>query len=187
MPGTETTRTERVADVTNDPPPAPTMRRRARKQARLVRQVRVRAVAGGEVRPSRGEVPVSIPSYRYATKEEFDREWLMAQWGPNDPDGPTVIMNADAPMLLEAIAYHQESIPAVHSEEIQKIVKEVYGEVAVAKIAHSEKLAARGVTEEELEPFRSDEALTIALMGLTAEKSLISQRLGRLGRKKSAA
>ena len=156
MPGTETTGTERVADVTNHPPPAPTMRRRARKQARLVRQVRVRAVAGGDGQAVEREVPVSIPSYRYATKEEFDREWLMAQWGPNDPDGPTVIMNADAPMLLEAIAYHQEQYPAVHSEEIQKIVKEVYGEVAVAKI----------VTPRSLQPAalqrRSSSSITAA-------------------------
>jgi hypothetical protein len=164
------------------------MRRRQRKNARLIRQVRARAVSGGNGQAVEREVPVSIPSYRYATKEEFDREWLMAQWAPNDPDGPTVILNADAPMLLESIAYHQEQYPAVHSEEIQKIVKDVYGEVAVAKIAHSEKLAARGVSEEDLEQqYRSDQALTIALMGLMAEESLISQRLGRLGRKKSAA
>jgi hypothetical protein len=179
---------EEVADVTDNSTPIPIKRRRHRKHARLIRQVRARAVIGGNGQAVEKEVPVSIPSYRYATKEEFEREWLMAQWAPNDPDGPTVILNADAPMLLEAIAYHQEQYPAVHSEEIQNIVKAVYGEVAVAKIAHSEKLAARGVTEEDLEQqYRSDEALTIALMGLMAEESLISQRLGRLGRKKAAA
>jgi hypothetical protein len=32
--------------------------------------------------------------------------------------------------------------------------------------------------------YRSDEALTIALMGLIAEESLISQRLARLGRRR---
>ena len=40
-----------------------------------------------------------------APAEEFDREWLIAQWAPNDPDGPTVILNADAPMLLEAFGF----------------------------------------------------------------------------------
>jgi hypothetical protein len=181
--------TENVAEKTETPhAPEPSKRRRYRKQARLVRQVRPRAVAGGDGQAVEREVPVSIPSYRYATKEEFEREWLMAQWAPNDPDGPTVILNSDAPMLLEAITYHQEQYPVVHAEEIQDIVKAVYGEVAVAKIAHSEKLAARGVSEEELEEtYRSDEALTIALMGLMAEESLIAQRLGKLGRKKSAA
>jgi hypothetical protein len=32
--------------------------------------------------------------------------------------------------------------------------------------------------------YRSEQALTIALMGLMAEESLIAQRLGKLGRKK---
>jgi hypothetical protein len=66
-------------------------------------------------------------------------------------------------------------------------VKITYGEVAVCKIAHSQKLA-RTVPEEELdETYRSEAALTLALMGLLAEESLIAQRLGRLGRKKNAA
>jgi hypothetical protein len=45
----------------------------------------------------------------------------------------------------------------------------------------------RLVSEHELkETYRSEEALMIALMGLLAEESLIAQRLGRLGRKRSA-
>jgi hypothetical protein len=35
--------------------------------------------------------------------------------------------------------------------------------------------------------YRSEQALTIGLMGLLAEESLIAQRLGRLGRKKPEA
>ena len=35
--------------------------------------------------------------------------------------------------------------------------------------------------------YRSEQALTIGLMGLLAEESLIAQRLGRLGRKKPLA
>jgi hypothetical protein len=62
------------------------------------------------------------------------------------------------------------------------------GEVAVCKIAHSQKLAAH-VSDEELdEQYRSEAALTISLMDLMAEESLIAQRLGRLGpRKRNAA
>jgi hypothetical protein len=62
----------------------------------------------------------------------------------------------------------------VFAEEVEKIVKETYGEVAVCKIAHSQKLVAHV-------------ALTVSLMGLLAEETLIAQRLGKLGRKKSAA
>jgi hypothetical protein len=35
--------------------------------------------------------------------------------------------------------------------------------------------------------YRSEQALTIALMGLLAEESLIAQRLAKLGRKKNSA
>jgi hypothetical protein len=35
--------------------------------------------------------------------------------------------------------------------------------------------------------YRNEAALTIALMGLLAEESLIAQRLGKLGRKKVTA
>jgi hypothetical protein len=44
------------------------------------------------------------------------------------------------------------------------------------------------VPEQDLDDiYRSEAALTISLMGLLAEESLISQRLGKLGRKKNAA
>jgi hypothetical protein len=35
--------------------------------------------------------------------------------------------------------------------------------------------------------YRNEAALTVSLMGLLAEESLIAQRLGKLGRKKNAA
>jgi hypothetical protein len=96
-------------------------------------------------------------------------------------------MNKDAPILLEAIKYHQSQYPDVFAVDVDKIVKETYGEVAVCKIAHSQKLVAH-VAEEDLDSnYRSEAALTVGLMGLLAEESLIAQRLGKLGRKKTAA
>jgi hypothetical protein len=75
----------------------------------------------------------------------------------------------------------------VYAKEVTDIVRKTYGEIAVCKLAHSQKLAAQ-VAEEDLDQYyRSEQALTIALMGLLAEESLIAQRLGRLGRKKNAA
>jgi hypothetical protein len=57
----------------------------------------------------------------------------------------------------------------------------------VCKIAHSQKLLAH-VAEEDLDAiYRNEAALTVSLMGLMAEESLIAQRLGKLGRKKVAA
>jgi len=52
------------------------------------------------------------------------------------------------------------------------------------KIAQPQKLL-RHFTKEELDmPYRTEQALTVGLIGLLAEESLIAQRLGRLGRKK---
>ena len=95
-------------------------------------------------------------------------------------------MNRDSPILLEAIKY-QAQYPDVYSQEVEDIVRSTYGEIAVCKIAHSQKLA-KDVNEHDLdEKYRSKAALTIALMGLLAEENLIAQRLGKLGRKKAAA
>jgi hypothetical protein len=57
----------------------------------------------------------------------------------------------------------------------------------VCKIAHSQKLTSH-VAEDQLDlTYRNEAALTVSLMGLLAEESLIAQRLGKLGRKKAAA
>ena len=62
---------------------------------------------------------------------------------------------------------------------------QTYGEIAVCKIAHSQKLAKQ-MPEQDLDlTVPVGAALTIALMGLLAEESFIAQRLGKLGRKKS--
>src|SRR5262249_32555977 len=101
-----------------------------------------------------------------------------------DPDGPTVLINADSPVLQEVVEYHQAQYPDIYTEEVSNIIRQVFGEVAACKVAHSQKLRQK-VTEEELDTeYRNEAALTIALMGLMAEESVIAQRLGKLGRKK---
>lgn len=147
----------------------------------------MRAVDGGRSEGVEREVSVDVPQFRFGNKDDFDHAWHLAAWLPHDPDGPTVLINRDSPILQEAIRYHQEQYPDVFAEEVTKTVEEVYGEVAVCKIAHSQKLASQILEEDLDESYRSEAALTIGLMGLLAEESLIAQRLGRLGRKKPAA
>jgi hypothetical protein len=130
---------------------------------------------------------VDVPRFTYVGKDEFENPWHLASWVPTDPQGPTVLMNRDCPILLEAIKYHQNQYPDAYAQEVEEIVRTTYGEVAVCKIAHSQKLA-KHVNEQDLdETYRSEAALTISLMGLLAEESLIAQRLGKLGRKKNVA
>ncbi len=158
-----------------------------RKRNRRIRIVQLRMNLSGDGQGVERKVAVDVPRFVYAGKDEFEDPWHLASWVPNDPEGPTVHMNRDAPILLEAIKYHQDQYPDVYAEEIEEIVKNTYGEVAICKVAHSQKLA-KHIPEQDLDDtYRSEAALTIALMGLLAEESLIGQRLGKLGRKKTAA
>jgi hypothetical protein len=166
----------------------PGVRSRVRhKRRKTVKVLLKKATAGGDEDGVEREVEVDVPHYRYAGKEDFEKPWHLACWAPNDPAGPTVLMNREAPVLDEVTRYHQNQYPDIYAEEVATTVRNVFGEVAVAKVAHSQKLV-REVAEELLDSeYRSEAALTVALMGLLAEESLIAQRLGRLGKKKAAA
>jgi hypothetical protein len=163
-------------------------RQTKRKRKKAVHLIRFRTTDNnGNGEGIEREVAVDVPKYRYAGRDEFENPWHLASWLPNDPDGPTVLMNEDSPLLEEAIRHHLNQYPDVYAKEVTDIVRKTYGEIAVCKLAHSQKLAAQ-VAEEDLDQYyRSEQALTIALMGLLAEESLIAQRLGKLGRKKNAA
>ncbi len=169
-------------DVMSEPKPDDGYRRR--KRSKTVKVVRRAIVGQGEEGVER-EVPVDIPRFRAAQSDAFTHPWHIALWAPNDTDGPTVLINIDSSILREVVEYHQAQYPDVYAEEVAKTVYQVFGEVAACKIAHSQKLA-KNISEEELDrAYRNEEALTIALMGLMAEESVIAQRLGKLGRKKT--
>jgi hypothetical protein len=172
-------------EVFDDPDPHREHSRRKRR--RTVKVVRKRAAAGGPDAAVEREAPVDVPRYRFAHASEFERPWHLALWAPNDPEGPTVLLNVDSPVLQEVVEYHQAHYPDVVAEEVGQTVRQVFGEVAACKVAHSQKLT-RKVPEEELDrDYRSEQALTVALMGLLAEESVIAQRLARLGRRKPQA
>lgn len=105
--------------------------------------------------------------------------------GSEYPDGPTVLINGESP-VLEAVRYHQDQYPEIYAEDIAKVVRNVFGEVAACKVAHSQKLAKEISVEQLDAEYRNEAALTLALMRLMAEESLIAQRLGRFRRKKAA-
>jgi Histidine kinase-, DNA gyrase B-, and HSP90-like ATPase len=179
--------TNEAAQVTQHWGESSGVRNRRRKRQRRVQFIRLRATAAGNGQAVERQVAVDVPKFKYVGKIEFENPWHLASWVPTDPEGPTVLMNRESPIIIEAIKYHQDQYPDVYAQEVEEIVTQTYGEIAVCKIAHSQKLV-KHVAEEELDQtYRSDEALTISLMGLLAEESLIAQRLGKLGRKKSAA
>jgi hypothetical protein len=172
--------TNEDAQVIERRPPSPNPQPKNRqKRKRRIHIIRLRATPGGNGQGVEREVAVDVPRFDYVGKDAFESPWHLASWVPADPQGPTVLMNRDCPILLEAIKYHQDQYPDVYAQEVEKIVRDTYGEVAVCKIAHSQKLA-KHVAEDLDETYRSEEALTVGLMGLLAEESLIAQRLGKL-------
>jgi hypothetical protein len=156
-----------------------------RRRRKIVKVIRRRMLPNGADGMVERDAPVDVPIYKLGHADMFERPWHMAMWVPNDPEGPTVYVNVDAPILQEVVEYHQAQYHEHHAEEIAKEIREVFGEIAVCKIAHSQKLA-NTVAQEELDrDYRSEQALTVALMGLLAEESVIAQRLGRFGKKKT--
>ncbi len=187
-PGTET---EQVAEVSEEvsieatPEPSDLIlprRRRRKTQMQLAPKVR----PGGDGAYVEREVRVDVPRYRFGAKDEFERPWHLALWAENDPEGPTVVINKESPILEEIIRYHQERYADHLADEVSKEVMQVFGEVAACKVAHSQKLTTMITAQEVDNEFRTEQSLTIALMGLLAEESLIAQRLGRLGKKTAA-
>lgn len=129
------------------------------------------------------QAPVDVPRYRFTGADAFSEPWFLAAWAPHDNEGPTVVLNGDSSILQDIIAYHLEQYPDIYAEEVTKVVHEVFGEVAACKIAHSQKLAKMVATEVLDQEYRNEKALTLSLMGLMAEETLIAQRLSsRLGR-----
>lgn len=160
--------------------------RRRHKKTRIV--VRPRARTDGTEEGVLVDQPVDVPRWDIGRADDFEKPWHLALWAPNDPQGPTVVINVDSAILQEIVKHHQEQYPDVFAEEVEKTIHQVFGEVAACKVAHSQKLVGTLMAQEALDQdYRTENALTIALMGLMAEESLIAQRLGKLGRKNRVA
>jgi hypothetical protein len=88
-----------VVERTQDPNPNPNRQKRKRK--RRIQVIHLRATAGGNGEGVEREVAVDVPRFVYVGKDEFENPWHLASWVPADPQGPTVLMNRDCPILLE--------------------------------------------------------------------------------------
>lgn len=100
------------------------------------------------------KVAGGIPQFRFVAASEFS-DGMLAAWQPNDPIYPegAVLINAEHPVLAQAITYWQDQYADNHADEVRNEVLKAYGEVAVAKVAHSEWLKSempRQVVETEL-------------------------------------
>jgi hypothetical protein len=90
-------------------------------------------------------------------------------------------------MFRDLVDYWAKQYPDVYAPEVTRTIEEVYGETMVARIAHSElllKSSAWGRQRVESQ-LRSNEALTMAALGLYAEDTILRARLAaRLQKRK---
>ena len=152
-----------------------------------------RTVGVGVITPT-GRAPArnrhvggGLPDAVWVDEAEFDPGFL-ANWIPHDPNHPSglIQLNRDHPVILEVIRTWQGRFPPHHEDEVRRIVLEVYKEVAVAQVAHTEHLR-KVVSDSKIidEQLRSSGALTTGLLGIVPEEEMISSRLSRrLGAKR---
>ena len=70
--------------------------------------------------------------------------YLDRPWEPNDPSHPegAVLLNVDHPIMQQQVNYWQEKYPDHLTEGIKDEVLNIYGEILVARVAHSESMRA---------------------------------------------
>lgn len=142
----------------------------------------------GSVKAVKTTVGGGIPTFRKVGSDAVE-EGMLAVWQPNDPTEPNgvVLINVDHPVLRAEIEHWASQYPDHLAEEVGKEVANVYGEMAVAKVAHSEHLKGIIPAADIEEQLRSPAALTMALLGLIGEEAVLAPRIGGKFSKKAAA
>jgi hypothetical protein len=133
----------------------------------------------GTTEGTRVQASGGLPTYRGVPAADVG-EGMLAAWSPHDPMCPegVVLINYEHPVLQSVIEYWQSQFADHHTEAVRKDVIDIYGQVAVSKIAHSEHLKGQLPSKVVETDLRSEAALTMALLGLMAEDHLIATRLG---------
>jgi hypothetical protein len=129
-----------------------------------------------------------LPHFLWEDDDEFDAG-MLCSWVPNDPIHPegVVLLNRDHPVFTGQVTLFCGDYGPQHADGVEAVVHQAYGEIAVAKIAHSEYLKSLLPDHVVEDSLRCDEALTMSLLGLIAEEHLISDRLNKQFRRKKAA
>jgi hypothetical protein len=142
----------------------------------------------GTVPATKSKVAGGIPHWEAVSGDEL-AEGMLASWMPNHPDHPegAVLIKVDHPVLEAEIEHWQAQYPDHLADKISDEVVAVYGEIAVAKVAHSEYLKSVLPSSTVENDLRSDAALTMALLGLIGEEAVIAPRIGgKFGRSRAA-
>jgi hypothetical protein len=123
-----------------------------------------------------------LPDFEITRDENALESGMLAAYTRPNADKPSglVTIYGEHSVLRHIVETYQAQYAPHLADDVRKVIEEeVYGPVAVAKVAHSEEmrgLVDRAVIDDRL---RSPEALTMALLGLMAEDCLIRQKLSK--------
>ncbi|WP_433452541.1 ATP-binding protein [Streptomyces sp. CA-142005] len=143
---------------------------------------------GGTVPGRVARTGAGLPEYKIVPSSEMDEPEMLAEYLGESSVHPTglIRVNIQHPALAEVIVTWQNAYPDHLAESIAEEIGDVYGQVAVAKVAHSEHYRSK-YDPTTIEEMRSSKSLTMALLGLMAEDAMIATRLGgKYGRRKAA-
>lgn len=131
-----------------------------------------------------------LPDYVPAGKDEFDEPWVLASWeapsAANEHRG-RLFVNRDHVVIKKHIGEVQRTF-AGNDDEIAGEVVAVYGELGVAHVAHSERMKGTLMSARDVDAkLRTDEALTMALLGMWQVDTILLPRLsGKMVKRKIA-
>jgi hypothetical protein len=105
---------------------------------------------------------------------------MFAVWNPVSSSNPAglVQLNLNHPVFVEECHHWVALYPPHLEEEIVQVIKDVYAELAVATVAHSESLRRHLERKSDIEKLRTPEALTTGLLGLVGASAILGPRLG---------
>jgi hypothetical protein len=189
---TDTTTTPTApGSAPRSPIDSPTQPRKPRKK----RVVVVRGRAGETIigQPDTGTTParkttvsVGVPNCRWVTAEDINDDGMVAAWqkpSATDPNG-CIELDQGHPIIRSQIEHWQSQYSAAVAHEVEKLVKDAYEEVAVAKVSHLHALTGSVFSEEKRDEMLLNPALSASLLGLISEDALIGPRTGKLGVKR---
>jgi hypothetical protein len=173
------------------PMDTPTRPRRPRRKKVVV----IRSRAGETIigHPETGTTPAKkttvsagLPDCRWVRAEDINDEGMIAAWqkpSAQDPNG-CIELDETHPVIRSQIEHWRSQYPAAVANQVEKLVKDAYEEVAVAKVSHLHTLTGTVFSEEQRNEMLENPALTTSLLGLISEDALIAPRTGKLGTKR---
>lgn len=100
-----------------------------------------------------------------------------------DPNG-CIERDKGHPVIRSQIEYWQQQYSPAFAQDVEKLVKDAYEEVAVAKVSHMYALTGVVFSEEKRDEMLKNPSLTTSMLGLISEDALIGPRTGKLGTKR---